>query len=182
MCHEVNKIWCELHGDFSQSSWVDAPGWQQESAVNGVKFHLANPSASDSASHDAWMAEKKAPGWVYGRDKDPDLKTPLAWSPLGNYRLSNRRKMRYSGLRSTHWRIEIPALISGFLTMDEITFEFETIAKLKNRDDIHRISRPGNSVALLDAIFGRMTYDQLKEWAEGSSHSAKWVRQVQKSC
>lgn len=73
--HEANRIWCELNGDFSQPRWVDAPAWQQESAIAGVRFHLANPDAADSASHDAWMAHKTADGWVYGEVKDPDAKT-----------------------------------------------------------------------------------------------------------
>lgn len=75
MCHAANKEWCEIHGDTSQPNWLDAPDWQRESAINGVMFHIANPSAGDSASHDNWMAEKIAAGWVYGDVKNPDEKT-----------------------------------------------------------------------------------------------------------
>jgi hypothetical protein len=75
ICHEVNRAWCEFNGDTSQSAWADAPAWQRDSAVNGVAFHQANPAAGDSASHESWMAEKVAAGWVYGETKDAEAKT-----------------------------------------------------------------------------------------------------------
>lgn len=75
ICHEANRAWCELNGDFSQPKWEEAPDWQRESAIAGVIFHRANPHADDSASHDAWAAQKLADGWVYGEIKDPEAKT-----------------------------------------------------------------------------------------------------------
>lgn len=74
VAHEVNRAWCERLGDTSQPGWLDAPKWQRDSAINGVLFHVANPDAGDSASHDAWRAEKVAEGWIYGPVKDPDDK------------------------------------------------------------------------------------------------------------
>lgn len=76
VAHEANRAWCECNGDRSQPKWEDAPEWQRESAINGVKFHIENPDASDSASHDNWMAEKVADGWVYGEEKSPDATPP----------------------------------------------------------------------------------------------------------
>jgi hypothetical protein len=73
--HAANKAWCEANGDFSQPSWDIAPDWQRKSAINGVEFHINNPDAGDSASHDNWMAEKIEDGWVYGDVKDPEQKT-----------------------------------------------------------------------------------------------------------
>ena len=75
MCHAANRNWCRENGDFSQERWHEAPEWQRQSAIDGVKFHLANPDASDSASHDAWMSHKLADGWTYGEVKDADAKT-----------------------------------------------------------------------------------------------------------
>lgn len=72
--HEINAAYCRAIGDYSQVSWDEAPLWQQDSARNGVLFHLDNPDASLSASHDSWYAEKEADGWIYGDVKDPDLK------------------------------------------------------------------------------------------------------------
>ena len=74
LTHEVNKKWCQLNGDFSQESWSFAPDWQKESAVYGVQFHLDNPDADASASHDNWLDEKLADGWIYGDEKDPERK------------------------------------------------------------------------------------------------------------
>lgn len=74
VCHEVNKAFCESIGDSSQPDWKNAPDWQKESAINGVQFHLDNPDASPSASHDNWLKQKEVDGWKYGPVKDADLK------------------------------------------------------------------------------------------------------------
>lgn len=76
VAHEANRAWCVAHGDMSQPSWDDAPEWQKASARDGVAFHMRNPDAGDSASHDNWTAEKVAAGWVYGPDKNPDATPP----------------------------------------------------------------------------------------------------------
>lgn len=75
VCHEVNRAYCAGIGDNSQVSWDDAEQWQKDSAVNGVNMHLSNPDAGPDASHESWMAEKVADGWVYGEVKDPEAKT-----------------------------------------------------------------------------------------------------------
>ena len=69
------KAWCESNDDMSQQTWFASPKWQKDSAIDGVKFHLNNPDAGDSASHENWMKLKKSQGWVYGEIKDPDNKT-----------------------------------------------------------------------------------------------------------
>lgn len=74
-CHDINKAYCSAMGDDSQPEFDDAPQWQIDSAMNGVKFHLANPDASPSASHESWYAQKESEGWVYGEVKDPELRT-----------------------------------------------------------------------------------------------------------
>jgi hypothetical protein len=75
VCHNVNKAYCESIGDNSQPLWKDAPDWQKESAVNGVKFHTENPNSKPSDSHENWMKEKIEQSWVYGKVKDPEKKT-----------------------------------------------------------------------------------------------------------
>jgi hypothetical protein len=75
-CHEANRAYCKAIGDNSQPAWEDAPDWQKSSAVKGVKFIWDNPDASPSASHESWLAEKEAAGWVYGPVKDPDATPP----------------------------------------------------------------------------------------------------------
>lgn len=75
LCHEANRVYCLSIGDRSQPLWLDAPEWQKQSALNGVSFHIENPKAGDYASHESWMKEKVESGWVYGEEKNPELKT-----------------------------------------------------------------------------------------------------------
>jgi len=75
VCHEVNKAYCESIGDMSQKSWFGAPEFARVSAVNGVKFHIANPKATPAESHIEWLREKISTGWVYGTEKDEIKKT-----------------------------------------------------------------------------------------------------------
>ncbi len=72
--HEVNRAYCASLGDYSQKVWEDAPQWQRDSAIAGVRFHLANPDASPSASHENWLKDKLAQGWKWGPVKDPEKK------------------------------------------------------------------------------------------------------------
>ncbi len=75
VCHEGNRAHCVNLGDESQPEWKDAPDWQKASAMNGVAFHLLNPTAGPQASHESWLTEKVADGWVYGPTKDLRRKT-----------------------------------------------------------------------------------------------------------
>lgn len=74
VCHEVNRAYCTAIGDTSQPEWEDAPQWQQDSAVSGVKAKIANPDSTPEDSHNGWLAHKQADGWVYGAIKDPNKK------------------------------------------------------------------------------------------------------------
>lgn len=81
VAHEINKAYCDSIGDHSQPSWEDAPEWQKVSAIKGVEFHLENPEASPSASHDSWLAQKKQDGWKYGEVKDAEKKEHPCFVP-----------------------------------------------------------------------------------------------------
>jgi hypothetical protein len=74
--HELNRAFCIYLGDTSQMSWEAAPDWQRDSAIMGVRFHIANPDAGDAASHNSWMEQKRADGWIYGKVKDPEASPP----------------------------------------------------------------------------------------------------------
>ena len=75
VAHQTNKAFCHAMGDDSQLHWDEAPQWQRDSAINGVYFTFENPDAPPSASHENWLKEKIADGWVYGEVKDPEAKT-----------------------------------------------------------------------------------------------------------
>ena len=74
LAHEVNRAYCASIGDPSQPTWENAPDWQRQSCINGVRFNIANPAAPPSATHESWVRDKAADGWVYGPIKDPSKK------------------------------------------------------------------------------------------------------------
>lgn len=82
VAHEVNRAYCQALGDMSQPRWKDAPDWQKESALLGVGMHTANPAAGPEKSHESWLAQKVAEGWVYGEAKDPEKKTHPCMVPF----------------------------------------------------------------------------------------------------
>lgn len=82
VAHEVNRAYCQSIGDNSQPAWEDAPEWQRKSAIDGVSFHVKNPDAGPEASHESWLACKKADGWKYGAVKDPSKKEHPCYVPF----------------------------------------------------------------------------------------------------
>ena len=74
IAHAINAAYCASLGDTSQPTWDNAPDWQKQSAEAGVAMHIANPDATPEQSHESWLAQKVAEGWVYGETKDADLK------------------------------------------------------------------------------------------------------------
>ena len=81
VCHEVNRAYCKAIGDNSQVVWEAAPGWQRESAIKGVQFHIDNPDAGPEASHNEWLKEKEATGWKYGPKKNIKAKEHPCFVP-----------------------------------------------------------------------------------------------------
>lgn len=72
LAHQLNKEYCSvILDDNSQPDWSDAPEWQKESAINGVKMFLTNPDATPEDSHKNWYDFKKKDGWKFGPVKDP---------------------------------------------------------------------------------------------------------------
>ena len=68
--HEANRAYCAALGDESQVPWDDAPRWQRDSALEGVRFLVENPGAPASAQHSAWLEQKRRDGWKFGPKKD----------------------------------------------------------------------------------------------------------------
>lgn len=92
ICHEVNRTYCKSIGDNSQVSWDSAPDWQKKSAINGVLFHINNPEAGPSASHEAWLNEKRLDGWKYGKVKDAGLKEHPCFVPYNELPAEQKTK------------------------------------------------------------------------------------------
>lgn len=81
VCHETNRAYCRSIGDASLLTWDEAPQWQRDSVRLGVQFHLDNPEASASASHEAWLETKRRDGWAYGPVKDAAKKRHPCFVP-----------------------------------------------------------------------------------------------------
>lgn len=92
VAHEINKAFCKSIGDDSQLDWDEAPEWQKSSAVKGVDFHLENPDASPSASHESWMKQKTEEGWVYGPVKDAEKKEHPCYIPYDQLPIEQKSK------------------------------------------------------------------------------------------
>ena len=92
VAHEINKAFCASIGDFSQPTWEEAPEWQKLSAINGVQFHLDNPDASPSASHDSWLKQKEEEGWKYGAVKDAEKKEHPCFVPYEQLPIEQKSK------------------------------------------------------------------------------------------
>ena len=91
VAHEVNRAYCNSLGDGSQPPWEDAPEWQRLSARKGVAFHISGDHGPE-ASHESWLAEKVADGWVYGEVKDPAKKTHPCLVPFHDLSPEQRSK------------------------------------------------------------------------------------------
>jgi hypothetical protein len=78
ICHNVNKSYCESHGDFSQGGWDDIPEEIRQSAIDTVHNFFNHPFTAEE-SHDNWLKFNREHGWKYGEVKDlvnkihPDL-------------------------------------------------------------------------------------------------------------
>jgi len=92
VCHEANRAYCEAMGDNSQVDWGSAPEWQRSSAVNGVKFHVANPGSGPSASHESWLDEKRRDGWKFGSVKNAEMKEHPCFVPYAELPKEQRAK------------------------------------------------------------------------------------------
>lgn len=92
VCHQVNRAYCAALGDHSQPAWDDAPQWQRDSALVGVKAIIANPEGTPADSHAGWYAHKLADGWTFGPVKDPELKQHPCMVPYEELPAEQRAK------------------------------------------------------------------------------------------
>lgn len=96
VCHEANRVYCQTIGDNSQPAWENAPEWQKDSARNSVKFHFSQLATGadplPSASHESWLAQKRAEGWKYGAVKNAETKEHPCFVPYEELPLDQRRK------------------------------------------------------------------------------------------
>jgi hypothetical protein len=111
LCHEANRGYCEAIGDTSQVPWADAPQWQRDSAIAGVKAIYEDPDTTPEDSHEGWMKKKIEDGWVRGDVKDAEKKTHPCMVPYDELPAEQRVKDVLFGVVArkalTHWGLHV---------------------------------------------------------------------------
>lgn len=79
--HEANRAYCQSLGDTSQPPYDEAPQWQKDSALKGVKGILDGTITRPEQSHESWLKEKQETGWKFGPEKDPIKKEHPCFVP-----------------------------------------------------------------------------------------------------
>jgi RyR domain-containing protein len=92
ICHEANRALCIANGDNSQVHWDEAPAWQQNSAVDGVRGIHEGTIKTPQQSHQNWYTGKLAEGWAYGPVKDPEKKLHPCMVPFRELPLNQQAK------------------------------------------------------------------------------------------
>lgn len=75
IAHEVNRGYCAAIGDPVPPCWPLAPAWMKRSAIAGVDAAILDPRRTPRESHEGWLVEKRANGWVYGAEKCSKART-----------------------------------------------------------------------------------------------------------
>jgi RyR domain len=93
IAHEANRALTRIVQDVPvQRAWEDEVEEMRESVVKGVLHHMNNPGSSPETSHESWMKERRANGWVWGPVKDSEKKTHPALVPYAELPVGTRLK------------------------------------------------------------------------------------------
>ncbi|HCG0442340.1 TPA: acetyltransferase, partial [Pseudomonas aeruginosa] len=75
IAHAINSAYCLAIGDKVAPPFAECPEDMQRGILAGVQLHLDNPDTTPEQSHESWLADKLANGWVHGEVKDFEAKT-----------------------------------------------------------------------------------------------------------
>lgn len=73
--HEANRLIQAEFGEEVAPPWDEAPAYMKESTRSGVEQIVANPEITPEELHEAWSDDRRRAGWVYGTEKNVELKT-----------------------------------------------------------------------------------------------------------
>ena len=77
MCHVANIVYansnCELK--MLQKPWEELGAGEKNGRINAIRKIASGEIQTPRQSHEAWMKDRRAAGWVYGVTKDEDNKT-----------------------------------------------------------------------------------------------------------
>ncbi|NBO98823.1 MAG: hypothetical protein EBU90_01675 [Proteobacteria bacterium] len=74
-CHSVNRAFQKFIGEETNPEWNEVSEELQNSAIEGVKKKIENPSFTPEQQHLSWCDYKIKHGWTYGETKDFEKKT-----------------------------------------------------------------------------------------------------------
>ena len=72
--HEANRLLGLSLADRSPRHWTEAEAWEKNSAIDGVRALLLDPSLTPGQLHSCWMRMLEADGWHYGGNEDSGRK------------------------------------------------------------------------------------------------------------
>jgi hypothetical protein len=72
--HDANAVLRKLNNEDDVTKWEDANDSDKASTFSALIKLVQDPDMSGEQLHNAWMAEKVASGWVYGKEKSYSLK------------------------------------------------------------------------------------------------------------
>ena len=80
--HEANRELTAVIKDVPvQPPWDEAPESMRTASAQGIRFRLANPTATPADMHANWMKTRLSDGWVLGAVKGEAKKTHPALVP-----------------------------------------------------------------------------------------------------
>ncbi len=118
IAHNVNRVYCRRINDFSQPLWEEAPQWQKDSAIAGVKSYINDPTITPEKSHEGWMRLKLQEGWSCGPVKDADKKEHPCMVPYDELPLQQK-------VKDTLFLAVVAALHSALAVAEEVSSEAE---------------------------------------------------------
>ena len=75
ICHEANRAYCEMLGDFSNKTWEETAENIRNSTISGVRKVVSGEITNPKDSHNYWLQFKiDEGGWKYGPIKDLENK------------------------------------------------------------------------------------------------------------
>lgn len=75
--------------------WSATPEWKKAQCRNGVRWVLANPSATPEELHNQWVNEMSNNGWQYGPVKDEVARTHPCMVEYGALSRNDQLKDEY---------------------------------------------------------------------------------------
>ncbi|MFV3090160.1 RyR domain-containing protein [Pseudomonas sp. GW6] len=92
IAHAINSAYCLAIGDQVAPPFAECPEDMQQGILMGVQLHIDNPETTPEQSHESWLADKLAKGWVHGEVKDIEAKTHPCCRPYAELPESQKVK------------------------------------------------------------------------------------------